>query len=672
MNLNPIIEKFDSVAARYNKQDGIRSHFLSEKTALFEKMEILNEFLDSKDEVQEVLHELQERTQSKTRGIYEELLTKLVKDIMPDNDESDRVILNTGVKNNRTTLSVEVANKKGHPRDVYKDKGGSIENIIAMGLRFISLSRASNRRFLILDEADAWLKDIYIPAFAEVLCQLSRRVGIQVVYISHHGVENFAGKAKIIDLSRESGKIIAEDKTHEHTPIFEGVDDENLPTLMEGVGIRYLRLVNFKQHENTLLELSPNVTIITGDNDIGKTTILQAIEAVNHNLGRDGLIRDEQPSCRVEMGLEDDISLVWSYSRKGQKKTHYNLVDEDGSVIKHSDSGKDVPEWLHDYLAMGLYKDFDLHIGDQHNASFILDTKISAHKRAEILSLGKEASKVQKMITLHGEKVTSAKRELKRADKEMNNIKNKLAVMRILFEKENALRTVYEDLSSIKKINDELEHIQSSAVLIKYLDDKRLALEPLSNVEALGRVEVDGEVDGMAIEINKLQSLSDLLNVLNKVKELQHVQVLSIEDLSRIQSLIDSIASLSEKSHYLEKVVNLDHLNMPEIEMLNELMIKGKQIATLEKKVNSYQKVVNLNPIESDDNAIDVDPKEIATTGSKIGELLKRKAELEKQVKTTETEKQNLDIEYKNFVDSIGGICPTCHNHIEEHISEAC
>ena len=417
MHLSHLKKRYGQILPSFSKQMGVRDHFIQEKARLFLEITECNEFLDSKDEIQRILHELQRRTQSRTKDIYENLLAKLVKDVMPNNDESDNVVLKTGVRNSKTTLNVEVVNNKGFSRDVYEDKGGSIENIIAMGLRFIALSRTSNRRFLILDEADAWLKDIYIPAFAEVLCQLSRMVGIQVVYISHHNVENFAGKAKIINLSRDNDKVVAEDVSSAQDAVFEGIDDESLPELMDGIGLKYLRLVNFKQHENTLLELSPNVTIITGDCDIGKSTILQAIEAVNQNAGRDGLIRDNQPYCRVEMGLEDDLTVSWTYRKKAQKKTSYVLTDDENNTIKQSNSGKDVPDWLHDYLAMSLYKDFDLHIGDQHSASFILDKKISSHRRAEILSLGKEASKVQRMITLHGEKVSSTRKELNKKKK---------------------------------------------------------------------------------------------------------------------------------------------------------------------------------------------------------------------------------------------------------------
>ena len=53
--------------------------------------------------------------------------------------------------------------------------------------------------------------------------------------------------------------------------------------VMDDIGIRYIRLTNFKQHENTIIDLSKNITVITGDVDIGKSTVIQSITFCRHN-----------------------------------------------------------------------------------------------------------------------------------------------------------------------------------------------------------------------------------------------------------------------------------------------------------------------------------------------------------------------------------------------------
>ena len=55
----------------------------------------------------------------------------------------------------------------------------------------------------------------------------------------------------------------------------------------------------------------------------------------------------------------------------------------------------------------------------------------------------------------------------------MNDIKNKLAVMRTLFEKEDILYKIRDDLASIKSIDIELNDIQRSASVIKQLEQEK-------------------------------------------------------------------------------------------------------------------------------------------------------------------------------------------------------
>lgn len=665
MNLSELKDKYQSAHSGLNKMLGVQELLIEDKKRLFLEISNHNEFLDNKDEVQDVLHELQKRTQSRTKEIYENLLTSLLKDVMPDNEECDRVILNTGVKNNKTTLSVEVAAKNGAPRDVYHDKGGSVENIMAMGLRYIALSRTSNRRFIILDEADAWLKNIYIPAFAEVLCQLSRRIGIQVVYISHHSVENFVGKAKIINLTREKGIVITEEMNCEDAAQFEGVDDDSIPDLMDGVGIRHIRLVNFKQHENTLLKLSPNVTIITGDNDIGKSTVLQAIDAVSSNSGRDGLIRDGQPYCRVEIGLEDDLELTWSYKAKGAKRTFYNLTDDENISIKSSDSGTDIPSWLHDYLAMPLHHDFDLHIGDQHNASFILDKKISVHKKAEILSLGKEASKVQKMITLHGERVRLNKQDLKRKSEQLNDIKNKLLVLRKLSEQPDIFKEIDSIVEYINSSKSRLSGIVNKAKYIEKLTERTVTLEKVNADNALEIF--DSKSESNLNKMSRLIRLSDQVSAFDVIANLELMTIPVLIDTYKMGSTVSRIDLLEQSIQGTAKVDSLMTLDIFKTTDVDKILNVAKSANLISQKVSSLFHILEIDDVRlPTDNRNMID--RLTQVGSNIGGVTSKIKNLLGSIKNTEVEKNAIQSEYDNFVVSIGGICPTCNSQIcHEH-----
>ena len=80
-----------------------------------------------------------------------------------------------------------------------------------MGLRLIALSQldpARHRPFLVLDEQDCWLRPDLVPGFVRLIAAIARRLGIQVLYISHHPVDLFADQADrvyILRPGRENG-----------------------------------------------------------------------------------------------------------------------------------------------------------------------------------------------------------------------------------------------------------------------------------------------------------------------------------------------------------------------------------------------------------------------------------------------------------------------------------
>jgi hypothetical protein len=553
------MNKFDELKIQCSRLEGVRSVLVSQKASLISEISQAQSYLDTKDEVLSVLTNVQEATQAKTKDLFENLLGSLITEVMGDRDENAKVVLSSVSKNNKVSLSVEIENGAGERRDVYLDKGGSVKNIIAMGLRFIALSRTKNRRFIVLDEADCWLNERYIPGFAGLLHDLSCKIGMQVVYISHHSPEHFLGKAKVINLTSVNGMICSEEIEHIASPQSDAafdnkLDDNDVDDLLDGVGIRYLRLMNFKQHENTIIELSPNVTVITGDNDIGKTTVVQAIEAVARNNGREGLIRDGMASCKVEIGIEDGFCLEWGYKRKGSNKSHYLLTDHNNVRIKESKSGTVSPEWLDEYLCMPLHKDIDINIGDQDSANFILDKSISGFKKAEILSLGTDASKIQKLITRHGENVLNYTKLINSKKKGLLAVKNQLSSLNLL----NPLVEKLEQCGSIEQsINENNARLASMAnICNRFFDLSKTSamLEPIRNVPIM---QLNAQADA-AVELEQIISSIDRLNAvseaLSQIKYAKPIEPLALVNTNEILGLAVRLKSLSQEQVILQRV----------------------------------------------------------------------------------------------------------------------
>lgn len=199
---NKLFEQLNVLGGHYQSN-------LTEKTRLVSAISEASNYLSRKDEMSKALTLLFNRSQQDGVKLYEELLTKLVHEIMPTNDQCERVVLEQGMKRNRPTLNIKIKTSDGKIRDVSNDKGGSIQNILAIGLRFIYVATTPGRNFIVLDEADAGLSEMHMDDFSRMMDYLSRMTGIQVLYISHHPEKYFVGKGRIHYLKRVNGKIIS-------------------------------------------------------------------------------------------------------------------------------------------------------------------------------------------------------------------------------------------------------------------------------------------------------------------------------------------------------------------------------------------------------------------------------------------------------------------------------
>lgn len=554
-DLTSLEESFVELSKLNSRISGVFDALLADKAECIINLQDSSEFLDTKEEVQAVLKTLHQQSVEKTRILYEDVLTGLVKDIFPNDPENDRVHLNLTVKRNQAALSVEVSNIYGHRRDVFLDKGGSVKSIIAIGLRFIALSRTNRRRFVAFDEADKEMNPTLIPRFANMMGQLAAKIGMQVIYISHHNYQDFEGHARIIRLSRKNGKVVADilsDNANKEVLGWEG--EEHISAIMEGVGLTDISLMNVKQHQNTVIELSPLVNVIIGTNDIGKSTIVQALECVARNKGRVGLIRDEQEKLRIEVGLEDGLRLVYQYKRRGSPKTKYQLYNQDNVEIKISREGVHCPDWLHGYLGMEMYKNQDLHIGLQGAGNFMLDVNVSDHKRAEILSLNKLCGNSQRMIERHNELVEHHRKITTENRKRLSKVKSRLRDMQMRRDFDEKIDEMRSDIEALKERQRKVDRM-------KTLEAKLATCQ--SRIEAFG-------------DISKLKDDIQLINM-DDVRQVERIN----KAVSQMSNLSDRI---SRNDGLIRQLGEMPAL-APVDTRIGDILAYGKRWAALEKRI---------------------------------------------------------------------------------------
>ncbi|MEZ9709267.1 hypothetical protein AB4254_11360 [Vibrio breoganii] len=504
--LNQITQVLNGSSTELDKLKGFKQSLEMRGDELHKRLSGSQEYLSRKAEIEHHLGELVALAGAKGKKAYEELLTALLREIMPGNTESDSVVFDVGMKRGRPYLNIKVKTLDGLLRDVHLDKGGSVESILAVGLRFICLSRTKSRRILLFDEADIGLNEKHVPKFVKVISDLSAMTGTQVLYISHHPKSHFHGLGRIHTLAREGNKIsISYEDAESNTQLLDPIDDY----------LEYVALENVRQHASTLLSLSPTMNFIVGDCDIGKSTVLASIDAVANNAGRTGLIRDGEKALAIRLGLSSGKEIDYSYRRSGSKKTDYKVTDAEGQLLETSGSGSAIPTFLDRYLNMPLHKGMNLHVNDRYTHAFVFAKQVTEHQRAEILNLGEEDDSIAAMVAAHQERVKQCRRIELETKKELLSVRSELS-------KFDSLDGYYEEIGvmkgSVDSYKDQLamvSNLKRSLVSIESVNSTVHVLEgvsELNNLKELARPhELLPSIEQLQKSIDADQTIDDLM-----------------------------------------------------------------------------------------------------------------------------------------------------------------
>ena len=117
-------------------------------------------------------------------------------------------------KNNAASVSFEVE-RDGNPENIMRGQGGSVANILSVGLRIFALRNLGDdhRRLLVLDEQDCWLRPDRVPELMSLVRQAAGKLGIQMIVISHHDEQLFEIHAdRIFEFTPQRGGTVQVDQ----------------------------------------------------------------------------------------------------------------------------------------------------------------------------------------------------------------------------------------------------------------------------------------------------------------------------------------------------------------------------------------------------------------------------------------------------------------------------
>jgi len=213
VSLRESMETLRQVERRVHRLSALAETLHGEHGRVRARLAEAQEFLVLAPKARNTLEELSTALFGKILDEVEANLTHAIREILGQ----DRVVTTLReVKSNRLQIHFQIRNRgrEDEVEDILTGQGGSVCNILSVGLRLIALSQLPeqhHRPFLVLDEQDCWLRPALIPKFMKLINEIANRLELQLLIISHHPLDLFAGSAdRIYELvpDRETGAEI--------------------------------------------------------------------------------------------------------------------------------------------------------------------------------------------------------------------------------------------------------------------------------------------------------------------------------------------------------------------------------------------------------------------------------------------------------------------------------
>jgi hypothetical protein len=181
---------------RLGQLEGKRDRVRGNRQKNADRLERVTAYLNIADAVDQALDKLSEQLFGRVVKDLEKNLTRALQEVL-----EQRIVLKVDreFKYGGATMSFHIE-RDGQAEDIMKGQGGSVINILSVGLRMFALKTldpAVHRRFLVLDEQDCWLRPDLVPRLVKIIHEAGRALGFQVLLISHHddsAFEQYADK----------------------------------------------------------------------------------------------------------------------------------------------------------------------------------------------------------------------------------------------------------------------------------------------------------------------------------------------------------------------------------------------------------------------------------------------------------------------------------------------
>ena len=365
-----------------------------------------------------------------------------------------------------------------------------------------------------------------------------------------------------------------------------------------------VKVENFQSIKEAEIEIK-GLTVITGENSIGKSAMARALSGVFTNTRGDSHVRNGEKYSSVFVDFGDGNKVLWE---KGKGVNRYEV---NGQLIPKAGSG--VPQEVQDLGVKSIEvdgKDLSPQIAKQFETIFLLDLPPSV--------LSSALSDVERIQAL--EQASSMARS------DIRNMTSRLKIKREDLDVSRVKATAFEgyDPSYIENL-DNKEHLKNEA-------EKSLT-----------------QVENLALKREKLSNAQEIITPINGV----HLPHLSLDEKYNIPQL-EKDYKRRVKGKLMEGIlgVGLSEVEIPDVpqitdtDELERLSIRREKLKRAIHALSYIQQVASLPTPDLNEEAL---------------LLLEKKGKLEQGVGLIEQEVSRLNIEIEETqTEILKGVCPTC------------
>lgn len=406
-----------------------------------------------KEEVARVFTGMHSLANQRSVGGFEALLSAILQDVLPD---EGIVRLISEYKDNKTYLDINLE-KNGGLEDILEGNGGAITNVISAGLRYAALSRTQNRRVMVLDEPDCWIKEERAPYLFNVIAQVSAAMQTQTLFITHDDPSTLEGKVNLVKFFKDEAGIV---RAQALAPLMFDWESSEQP------GLRGIELINVRAHVHTFVPCFPGATAYIGANNLGKSTaVTTALRVMAYGESDDSIIRHGCNEASIVLHLENEQRLVWKRKIKGSPAVLYQYFKGDSEKPIHEGrqpARNSAPDWVSEILGINRVDDLDMQLCNQKRPVFLLDE--SSPTRAKLLSVGRESSHLNSLLKSYATVRVADAETIKSGELELSRLNARIS-----------------QLSAVEGLNPTIAQLEQDGIALADSLDQNVNLEKIAH-----------------------------------------------------------------------------------------------------------------------------------------------------------------------------------------------